>query len=413
MKNSKTIIFISEMPITNGVIQAQLLPIVFSSAKKGFQTYILETTGRFDSQENIRKNTEEKLKNAGVFLEKIAIPRHTFFPSILYFSAKSHPVIKKIFRNSPESQVIIYARNYKFAPVLLFSKIPFIYSPRGAYVAERKYYRKIKDILYGNLIGYFEKKAIEKSQVTVFETDDFKNHLKEIYSLKNTGLEVIPNYYDNSLVLDAQNSWEKIRKEMGYENKKVIVYAGTIEIWYDFERMFDLVSRLKKKDSRIFFQLFTKIDYARDESKGLFENLKKIAQKYSLLENSDYAVSSYPPQKRYAYLSACDAGICLTAPHKFKTMMMYLKIVDYLGAGLPIIVNSEVRSVSEIIKNSDIGAIVDYNDWESSISKIDMKTLFEKTGTGNAEYEKFSSSNIIPRYLDLFESVFKKNKKTQ
>jgi glycosyltransferase involved in cell wall biosynthesis len=410
MKNAKTIIFLSEMPITNGVIQAQLLPVVLAASKKGYFVHLVETTGRFDSQENVRTTTEEKLKSAGIHLEKIKIPRHTFLPSILYFSIKSNALIKKIAKNNPKGSVLIYARNYKFCPALILNntlrKIPFIYSPRGAYVAERMYYKKIKDILYGGLIGYLEKKSIKRSAAAIAETENFKKHLEEIYQLKEDKIHVVSNYYNVSLVPPTDWNREEMRQKLGYTNKKVIVYAGTIEVWYDFEKMFDLVAKLKKKDPRIFFQLFAKEDYARDESEGLFQKLKSIAKKYGLSENTDYSISSYSPEERYRHLSACDAGICLTTPEEFKTIMLYLKIVDYLGAGLPIIVNSEVASAVEIIKSSGIGAVVDYQNWDSSISKIDIDSIFGKTGANSAEYKKFSSSSIIPAYLDLFDSIF-------
>jgi|GEM_PF-4889238 len=415
MENSKTIIFLSEMPVTNGVIQAQMLPIVFAAAGEGYKTYLVETISRFDSQENYRKIVKKKLEKKGIHLLKIKVPRYTLFPSILYFTLKTCPKVRKVWKKNGKSKVIIYARNYKFCLVLIINKIfrhiSFIYSPRGAYVAERKYYKKIKDVLFGNLIGFFEKKAIKKSAKTVVETAYFKKHLEEIYGIESDKISLIPNYYDGSLLPLSGWNREKMREKLGYQNKKVIVYAGTIEVWYEFEKMFDLVARLKKKEPGVFFQLFTKKDYARDESKGLFEKLQDMAKKHGLSENTDYSISSYPPGERYQYLSACNAGICLTTPQEFKTMMLYLKIVDYLGAGLPVIVNSEVKSAVEIIKNSGIGAVVDYNNWDNSISIIDPNSFFGKSGKNSIEYKKFSSLNILPAYLDLFSSVFEKNEK--
>lgn len=413
MENAKTIIFLSEMPVTNGVIQAQLLPVVFAAVQEGYNTYLIETSGRFDSQEKFREKTEKELQEKDVNLLKISVPRHTILPSILYFTLKTCPRIRKIWKKHGKSNVIIYARNYKFCPVLiinkLFRQIPFIYSPRGAYVAERMHYKKIKDILYGGLIGFFEKKAIENSAATVAETEDFRKHLEEIYKLNEDKITVIHNYYDEILFPPSDWDREKMREKLGYQDKKVIVYAGTLEIWYDFSKMFDLVSRLKKIDSQIFFQLFAKIDYARDESKGMAEKITEIAGKYNFEEGKDYAISSYPPRERYRYLSACDAGICLTTPEKFKTMMLYLKIVDYIGAGLPIIVNSDIGAAAEIIKNSGIGAMVDYENWEKSANEINMDKLLDKSNFNPDEYEKYSSQNVLPEYIKLFDNITKKS----
>ena len=403
----KRIIFISEMPITNGVIQAQLLPVVFESKKNGYAVSVIETIGRFDSQEKYREKAEEELKKDGIFPEKIIIPRHTFLPSILQFFFKSLRVLKKIIRENKNDKILIYARNYKMAPALLwaryFWKINFIYSPRGAYVAERKHYRKMKDILFASPITFLEKRAILKSLAAILETEYLRKYIEETYGLNNGNLVVIPNFYDAKLLPPPEWDREKMRTELGFEGKKVIAYAGTVEVWYEFEKMFELVKRLKEKDPRIFFQLFLKEDYARDESKGMPEKLKKIALEKGLEEKRDFGISSFPPFDRYLYLSACDAGICLTTPQKFKAVMLYLKIVDYLGAKLPIIVNRDVLAAKEIIEESNAGFLVDYENWDKSISLFDSKDFFEKE---KKNIEKYSSLNVIPLYLGLFKKVF-------
>jgi glycosyltransferase involved in cell wall biosynthesis len=409
MAEKKTILFLSEMPITNGVIQAQLLPVLLESAKRGYATEILETTGRFDGQEEERAETEKKLSENNILLKKIHIPRFTFLPSILYFSLKTYSTLKNQSKNKKVRGTIIYARNYKFIPFLLWAEyfwhIPFIYSPRGAYVAERKHYRKIKDRLYGNIIGFTERLAIQKSFATIAETEEFKEHLAKLHKINEKKISIIPNYYDSSLLPDKNWNRETMREKLGFSGKKVIVYTGTIEAWYAFEKMVSLVAQLRKKDPTIFFQLFLKRDYARTESLGMFESLPKIFQKYGF-EKDNYAISSYPSPERYFYLSACDAGICLTVTAKFKTMMLYLKIVDFWGASLPIIINRDVSTVEKVIERSGIGAVVDYAHWEQSIAKIDTKKLFEKSNTYEKELEKYSSEKVLPLYFNLFEKSF-------
>lgn len=401
------IIFISEMPITNGVIQAQLLPVVFESKKNGYVVSVIETIGRFDSQEKYREKSEEELKGIGISLEKITIPRHTFLPSIIQFFFKPLRILKNIIEENKDDKILIYARNYKLAPVLLwakcFWKVNFIYSPRGAYVAERKYYRRMKDILFASLIAYLEKRAILKSSFTILETEYFKEYIEEAYRLNDGNLVVIPNFYDANLLPSPQWDRKKMRERLGFEGKKVITYAGTVEVWYEFERMFELVRRLKEKDPQIFFQLFLKEDYARDESEGMLEKLKKIALEKGLEEKRDFGISSFAPFQRYLHLSACDAGICLTTPEKFKTIMLYLKIVDYLGAKLPIIVNSDVLAAKDIIEESNNGFLVDYENWDQSISALDFNKFF---GKEKKNIEKYSSVNVIPLYLKLFRKVF-------
>lgn len=411
-KCHKTIFFLAEMPVTNGVIQAQMLPIARLCAQKGHKVHIIETIGRFDSQEKNREKTEADLKENGIMLFQIKVPKRTFLPSIFYFSLRTKKVLQELLKNEDTSNTLIYARNYKFAPVVIFTKrfwkIPFIYSPRGAYVAERKHYQKTRDLLFVSLLAFFEKKAIQKSFSTVVETENFKKHLEEIYSIPEEKFSVIPNYFDSSLLPKKDFDRDKLRQELDLKSKKVIVYAGTMEVWYDFPKMFDLVSRLKKKDPKIFFLLFLKEDYARQESLGMAKKIQELAEKFNLRKDRDFKISSYPPDKRYEYLSACDAGICLTTPEKFKTMMMYLKIVDYLGTGLPIITNQEVDFAKDLMEKTGTGAIVDYDNWEKSIREIDPEKLFSISQKYFQEIKNYSSQKILPRYLQIFENISSK-----
>jgi hypothetical protein len=409
MAEKKTILFLSEMPVTNGVIQAQLLPVLLESARRGYKAEILETTGRFDGQEEQRAETEIKLAKNNILLKKIDVPRFTFLPSILYFSLKTYSALKSQLKNKESNATIIYARNYKFIPLLLwaayFWRIPFIYSPRGAYVAERKHYRKIKDMLYGWIIGFTEKLAIQKSFATIVETEQFKKHLEELYKIDEKNIFIIPNYWDASLVPKKDWNRAEMRDKLGFVGKKVIVYTGTVEAWYNFEKMVDLVAKLRKKDPTIFFQLFLKEDYARTESLEILESLPKIFEKYGFKKN-DYAISSYASSERYRHLSACDAGICLATTAEFKAMMLYIKIVDFWGAGLPVIANKEIGTVAKVIERSGVGTSVDYADWEQSVAKIDTAKLFEKSDIYEEEIKKYSSEKVLPLYFNLFEKIF-------
>ncbi len=409
MSNKKSILFLSEMPITNGVIQAQLLPIVLAAAKNDYQVEIMETIGRFDTQEENRKVVESQLEKFNIGLKKIFIPRFTLWPSIIYFTLKTYNLVKA-YKKINEGQLIIYARNYKFTPLLIiarrFWKIPFIYSPRGAYVSERKYYRRVKDLLFTPFIAYLEKKAIQASFQTIVETDKFKKHLKKLYHILGLNMTVVYNYYDASLLPDSSWDRESMRKKLGFTGKKIIAYAGTVEVWYDFKKMIDLVAQLRKKDPQIFFQLFLKEDYARPESLSLLESLRKMFSEKGFQEKTDFAIASYSPAERYFYLAACDAGICLTTAQEFKTNMLYLKVVDFWGAGLPVIINQDVLAAASVIRQFGAGAIIDYANWDQSIAQIKLDQLFQKNAANSQIFSAYSSTAIIPRYLDLFERAF-------
>jgi hypothetical protein len=412
--NTQTLVFLAEMPVTNGLIQAQLVPVVKACSKR-YKTVLVETRGRFEGQLEFRRSFVKELEDLGTEVCSIKVKKETFWPSIFYFFLETKKILKEILKTKTknQNQFLIYARNYKFTPILIwfyyFFKIKFIYSPRGAYVAERRYYKSLKGKLYGIFIQFFEKKAIRLSQKTIVETRYFKEHLIKAYGLENfkDKLEVIPNYFDAKKL--PKKSWDrkKMRQKLGFSGKKVIVYAGTLEIWYDFQKMFELIGFLRKQEKTIFFQLFLKKDFARKESKDMYQQLFNYAKKNGLQEKVDFAISSFPSSERYKYLSACDAGICLTTRAEFKVIMFYLKLLDYLACRLPFIVNDDVLEAKNLIKKHQIGALVDYDNWQASIKKLNLKALLNKKENYNFSLEKkYSSRYVIKQYLNLFKKNF-------
>jgi hypothetical protein len=138
----------------------------------------------------------------------------------------------------------------------------------------------------------------------------------------------------------------------------------------------------------------------------LLESLRKKLGEKGFREKDNFAISAYPSAERYQYLVACDAGLCLTIAQEFKTDMLYLKIVDFWGAGLPVIVNQDVSAVADIVRKSGAGAVVDYADWDRSVAQIEPSRLFQKTIQNPQIFAAYSSVSIIPQYLDLFARAF-------
>ncbi len=396
------------MPVDNGVIQSQLIPIVRHSNKNKYLTYLIETKKRFNKVRDSKK-IRHKIKEFNINLESIEVKQKTFLPSFLYFSIKSLAKIKKIIKDNPNSEFLIYTRNYKFLLSVLIikltKKIGFIYSPRAPYIEERKYYKKTRDLLFIFWIKMLEKIAIEKSFKTVVETEAFKKSLETLYHLSSKKIKVIPNFFDSALKIKS-NAREEIRKKLNLVGKKVIVYAGTLEIWYDFIKMLELFKNLKRKDERLFLQLFLKEDYARTESRNLKIKLERKLKEINLVLNKDYAINSFNPQERYNYLRACDIGICLTAEAKFRNLTMPLKILDYWRVNLPTIVNKDLLEVKKIILADDIGTTVDYTKWSDSLSEINLEKLYSKTDNFDRIHKIYSSDSVLPSYMKLFNKYF-------
>jgi glycosyltransferase involved in cell wall biosynthesis len=104
------------------------------------------------------------------------------------------------------------------------------------------------------------------------------------------------------------------------------------------------------------------------------------------------------------YLTASDAGIFFIKPTFSKTASSPTKHAEFLGCGLPLVCNSQIGDLDQIVKESDTGVIVEaFNEREylskshqliNLIPKYSRKEISEKAKdyynleAGIAEYEK-------------------------
>jgi glycosyltransferase involved in cell wall biosynthesis len=413
MPQIKRLIALVEMPLSNGEPQSTVYATLKAAQRSGIETHLIETRGGgFSAQEKFRAEAEEELRTAGIKWHSIFVSRFTAIPTIVNFTKEALKILNPLC--SFGTPTVLLFLSYKFIPVALIlkktKKIPFVYSPLAAYWAKRHYYGGLKNTLYGPLIKWLEKKGIKESYLTRVETPFLGQHLVELHrdkSLKNK-IVTIPNYFEEALLPDKDWDREAWRKKLGFVGKKVVIYAGALEVWYDFPKMLDVICALKKQDPTIFFQIYGKEDNARPESAGLKNRIKEWAKERGLEEKRDYAISLFPACERYYYLSAGDIGICLAKPALFKNITLFSKITDYWGSFLPIIVNSDVFETAKIIKKYQAGIALSYEDWPVALANLSLKDLNSKKIDFSFRHQ-YSSSQTSSKYLEIFKNCFREN----
>jgi glycosyltransferase involved in cell wall biosynthesis len=144
--------------------------------------------------------------------------------------------------------------------------------------------------------------------------------------------EVVPCCADLDLFQFSDSDREIRRRELGVSDRFVVVYSGSIDGWYLTERMADFFAALLKQRPDAHFLWLTPARH---------ERIRHLMRERRLNEGS-YTVMASSSRDVPSYLSASDAGLAFIKPCLSKLASSPTKYAEYLGCGLPLIINSGI-----------------------------------------------------------------------
>ena len=164
-------------------------------------------------------------------------------------------------------------------------------------------------------------------------------------------IEVIPCCVDfaERFPSDIGSRRDEMREKLGIAGRTVYTHVGALGGLYLTKELADLLATARELDQRAFAMFLTQSDPAEIES--LLKERGFAA--------SDMFVGRVDPSEIPAYLSASDVGLSFVKATYATQSRSPTKIPEYLAAGLPIIANSGVGDVDELILTEKVGLLID------------------------------------------------------
>jgi len=196
------------------------------------------------------------------------------------------------------------------------------------------------------------------------------------------------------------------RAELGLGDKLTIVYCGSIDGWYLTDQMADFFAAVihRRPDSH-FLWLTTG---SHDRIRGLMRDRN--------IDSADFTVRRVDINEVPSFLSAADAGLAFIKPSFSKLASSPTKFAEYLGCGLPLIINSGVGDADELINREGVGALVrEFNEAEYSsaldvIENLNADPEQTRKRTRVVAERLFDVRRVgAERYADLYEQILSKN----
>lgn len=160
-------------------------------------------------------------------------------------------------------------------------------------------------------------------------------------------VEVIPCCIDPAR-FDGGARRSAVRERLGIGGRFTLVYIGSFDGWYLSEELFDLFELAKKTYPDTFALVLTQ--------RGADAVRQRLAARG--FSDADMYVGSVVPAEVPEYLSAGDAAVSFIKNCYSKQASSPTKIAEYLAAGLPVISNSGIGDLDELITGEGAGCLI-------------------------------------------------------
>ena len=374
----KKLVFLSYDGIADPLGQSQILPYIFGiSSNKNYKITILS----FEKTENYYQNKVlilNKLKKNNIDWAPL---KYTKYPPIFSTIWDIYKLRRAINKLKVKGLDLIHCRSYITSLVALgFKKkykTPFIFDMRGLYADERVDGKiwSLDNFIYKKIYNYFkskEKEFLQYSDYTISLTENGKKEMGSWNLPNQSKIKVIPCCTDEKLF--QKNNIQNVRSELGFNKDDFIIsYVGSIGTWYMLDEMLDFFKCLQIKKPKAKFLFITK-----DNPQLILEKVKSKKIDISAIKIQPSSREMMP-----SFIGVSNFSIFFILPVFSKKASSPTKMGEIMNLGIPIICNSGVGDVDEIM--------------EQSMPELLVKEF------SNDEYE---------RVIDLITNNYKPNQKT-
>ncbi len=399
---TRNVLYISYDGMTDPLGQSQVIPYIVGLQQKGHRFTLLscEKKERF---EKYGADIRQYLQSHDIDWQPIF---YTASPPILAKYWDIFQLRRKASQLHKTQQFdMTHCRSYVSADVGLYLKrkfgVKFLFDMRGFWVDERVDggLWNLDKAFYRFAYKQYKKKEadyLENSDAVVILTEAGKQEMMtwESYNPK-VPIQVIPCSADFEVfpLVNAERR-EAARKDLDIGGDRMVVaYLGSIGTWYMLEEMLLFFSLLKKMRSDALFLFVTP-----EKPETIFE----AATKYDLTPE-DFKITFAKRHEVGHFLSAADFSVFFIKPLYSKISSSPTKLGELLAMGIPVVCNTGVGDVGQIIDDSGGGVAID--DFEVATLEGAAKQILEEL-----EGKKYDVAAIRERafaYYDLAKAVEK------
>jgi glycosyltransferase involved in cell wall biosynthesis len=306
------------------------------------------------------------------------------------------------FKEIQKGSSLIHARSYIPAcAAMIVGKLTgtkYIFDMRALWPEELITAKRVKrGSFLHKLVVFIEKAAIKNAASVITLTNVSFEYLNKLYplELKEKPCDVIPTCAD----LDKFTPMHSAKKDF------IIGCSGTLlSGWFDIKKLAIFYAYAANKNKKLIFEITTK-----DNPKEVLDILKQYNLPLERLKIFSAEVSEMPQVNQLQ-----TASTLFYKGHEVSELgRSPTRMAEVLGCGNPVIANSGVGDVANIIKKYNVGILLDKLDRQSlRVAYQELIELMEdpelSSRCRNVAEMIYSLSQGINSYTQIYKSVLKK-----
>lgn len=398
MRAGTKALYISYDGVLEPLGRSQVIAYIKGLNRRGIRFVLIsfEKKGPLEDVSSV-KNTRRELENNGItwiplrYHKRPTVPA-TFYDVLQGIVVGGYFIVRKKLR-------IVHARSYVAALMALVLKgifrVRFIFDMRGFWIDERIDMKLWPpgSILY-KIAKAFEKVYLTNADRIIVLTNKAEEEVRnfDYMKMRRTPIEVISTCVD--LKKFRHISDEDLKKKLGLNGKFVFIYSGTI---YCLKQMLDFYQVVKNRVSSPYF-LFL-VNHGE-------EILRKEIMKMGF-EPEEYSIQHIPHDEMSRWISLGNIAVMFIERNLSRKGSCPTKLAEFLACGLPVITNSGIGDVDEILLTERVGSVVkDFSEGEYLRVMEEMGKLLQdkdlKERARRTALKYFCLEEGVEKYLRLY-----------
>jgi len=347
------VLYISYNAASESVTQSQVIPYVEELSKRGIKISLVTYEKKL-TKDLVKFNQalRERLSRLGIVWYCLRYHKSPTLPATVYDILQG--TIFTYFLVLKHKYNIIHARQIVPATICMtlrkILKFKWLFDMRGFVAEEYVGHGAWREGgVKFRLVKFIEKLCLSSANSITVLTHKQKDFMLNSGFLRNkkNSIEVIPCCVDlKRFILNSEKNQEIINR-LGLQQKFILIYLGSLGTCYLLGEMIDFFLLLKQSIKNAYFLFVTH---------GSKELIISKARERGLNDDS-FKIIGYPFQSIPDVLSIGDAGIYFINPYK-KLGSCPIKLGEYLGCGLPVVINSGIGDSEEIVKREEVGVVI-------------------------------------------------------
>jgi len=231
-------------------------------------------------------------------------------------------------------------------------------------------------------------------------TYDHDPHLSQLIAVAPFGLSATPAVHESQVV-------KGVRPGISATDK-LLIWGGGLYSWFDPLTLIEAVAQLSKRRSDLRL-LFLGTRHPGVGEMGIVRKSFDLAHDLGALDTSVYFNESWVQySERQNWLLEADAGVSTHMSHIETTFAFRTRILDYLWAGLPMVV-TEGDSFAALVTDEGLGVVVPANDvaaLEAAIERVLYDEEFAAAARQNVQRvrEEFVWERVLAPLVEFVRS---------